>query len=438
MAGTKLTVTEHERSAILTKAIAEEITNDQASKQLQLSVRQVQRAKAAIRKEGVLSVVHGLKGKPGNHRIAEHIKQESLIVIKEKYADFKPSFATEKLAENHNIAISYGTTRLWMIEKGLWKPRRQKKISHRAWRPRKENFGELQQFDGSYHYWFEDRYRDKQGDPIEVCLLAAIDDATGRITKAVFAKNEGIHAVFTFWKEYCEAFGKPLGIYLDKFSTYKINHKSAVDNRELMTQFQRVTNDLGITLIHAHSPQAKGRIERLFKTLQDRLIKELRLATINTPEEGNRFIKEVFLPKYNAKFSVIPAKEGDIHKPLSKEEKKNIHHIFSMHEERTIHNDFTIQFKNHWYQLTELQPTTVRPKDHVVIEVWLDDSVHFVFKTKELNYMILPEKPQKQSKKQPLILTTHKLNYKPPLNHSWRRYQQPKPLAEGDDISILK
>ncbi len=438
MAQPKFTSAEQEKTVILTAAIEGKITNNQAAKRLRLSVRQVQRAKARIRNEGSSAVVHRLKGKPSNHSYAQETKIKTLEIIEQQYPDFKPTFATEKLEENHAITVCRETTRLWMIEKGLWKPRKQKKTTHRSWRTRKEYFGELQQFDGSYHYWFENRFFDSHGDPIEVCLLASIDDATGRITKAVFAKNEGIHAVFTFWEEYCEAFGKPLGIYLDKFSTYKINHKSAVDNNDLMTQFQRVTNDLGITLIHAHSPQAKGRVERLFKTLQDRLIKEMRLAQISTPEEGNRFIKEVFLSKFNAKFSVIPAKDGDIHKQLCKEEIQNIHHIFSIHEERTVHKDFTIQFKNHWYQLTELQPTTVRPKNHVTIEVWLDESVHLMFKTKELNYLTLPEKPQKQSKKQPTILTTHKLNYKPSKNHPWRQYQQSKPLNEGDDISILE
>src|ERR1700691_1484530 len=148
MAGSILTAEEQEKAAILTAAIEGNITNSHAAKQLHLSIRQVQRAKAALRKDGKTSVIHGLKGKTGNHRIAESIKDKSLKVIKKKYSDFKPSFATEKLAENHNITISYGTTRLWMIEEGLWKPRKQKQRIYRSWRPRKEYLGELQQFDG--------------------------------------------------------------------------------------------------------------------------------------------------------------------------------------------------------------------------------------------------------------------------------------------------
>lgn len=181
---------------------------------------------------------------------------------------------TKKLAENHSIIISYGTTRLWMIEEKLWTPRKQKQTTYRAWQPRKEYFGELQQFDGSYHYWFEDRLVDLNGDPLEVCLLASIDDATGKITKAAFLANEGVVAVFTFWQEYVGSLGKPLAIYLDKFSTYKINHKAATDNKDLLTQFQRAMRGLRVEIIPANSPQAKGRVERLFKTLQDRLVKE--------------------------------------------------------------------------------------------------------------------------------------------------------------------
>lgn len=420
MAEAKLTSSEQEKAAILTLAIAGKITNNHAAKQLGLSVRQVQRTKARIRTHGVISIVHQLKGKQSNYHIAEDIKEKALSVIKEKYADFKPSFATEKLAEHHDINISYGTTRLWMIQRGLWKPRKHKQTTYRSWRPRKEYFGELEQFDGSYHYWFEDRYHDPSGNPIEVCLLASIDDATGQITKAYFAEHEGVVPVFTFWKEYIKDHGKPLSIYLDAFSTYKINHKNAVDNKELKTQFQRASQDLAIQLITAHSPEAKGRVERLFGTLQDRLVKEMRLAGITTPEEGNIFLEGVFLPAFNQRFSVIPARTGDVHKSVRKDEKELLNHIFSIQETRRINLDFTIQFKNSWYQLTEIQSITVRPLQKVTIETWLDQTVHIMLKDHELVYMILPEKPKKQRIVQPIILTTHKLNWKPPDNHPWK------------------
>ncbi len=422
MADTKFTPTEQEKAAILTLAIKGKITNTQTAKQLSLSIRQVKRLKAAIRKNGYSSVVHGLKGKPGNHRIPEEIKKTSLNLIKEKYADFKPSFATEKLAENHSITVSYGTTRLWMIEQGLWQARKQKRPQYHTWRQRKDYFGELQQFDGSYHYWFEQRLLDEYGNPVEVCLLASIDDATGKITHAYFDFNEGVVPVFNFWLEYVLTLGKPLGIYLDKFSTYKINHKSAVDNAELMTQFQKAMQILGIEVINANSPEAKGRVERLFQTLQDRLVKELRLAGINTIKDGNQFLKDIFIPKFNSRFSVTPAREGDVHRQLNQKEKENLKSIFSIKSQRRINFDFTIQFKNYFYQLEEIQPTTLRPKDKVVIEEWLDKTIHFSLKDQYLKCFILPEKPKKIFR-QPTILTTHPLNWQPPANHPWRQYK---------------
>jgi len=416
----RLTQREEDKLDVIHDALAGKITNGQAAAMLDISSRQVKRLKNKVRWQGYLAVVHKLKGQQSNHHIEDEIKQQALTVIKQRYSDFKPTFATEKLEENHDIHISRETTRRWMIKIGLWKPRKQKQSSYRSWRPRKDYYGELQQFDGSYHYWFEKRHCNTNGDPIEVCLLASIDDATGKITKAVFAPNEGIEAVFTFWKEYIQEQGKPLSIYLDKFSTYKINHKSAVDNEELMTQFQRAMQALGIQLITAHSPEAKGRVERLFGTLQDRLVKEMRLAKINTPGEGNVFLKEVFILKFNNRFAVFPQKEGDVHKSLSEIDKKTINRIFSIQSGRRVNNDFTIRFKSNWYQLTELQPVTIRARDKILAEEWLDQTVHFSLREKYLNFVVLPERPKK-AKNSPIILTNHKLNWKPPANHPWKR-----------------
>jgi transposase len=421
MAGSKLNSNEQEKASILQSAIMGNITNAHAAKKLRLSIRQVQRVKAEIRKGGVDTIIHKLKGKPSNHAFPEDEKTKAIEIISNKYADFKPGFAAEKLQEIHDMLMTSQTIRVWMTEAGIWKTRKQKNTGkYRSWRPRKECFGEMEQFDGSYHLWFENRFIDKFGTPIETCLLAGIDDATGKITKAVFAANEGVNAVFTFWKEYVLNIGKPLNIYLDKFSTYKINHKSAVDNHELMTQFGRAMMDLAITLIPADSPQAKGRIERLFQTLQDRLIKEMRLANISNPKDGNKFLEEVFIPKFNDKFSVTPAKEGDIHKSLTDTDKLNINRIFSVQSKRVINNDFTIQFKNNWYQLAEVQTTTVRAREKVLVEEWLDGTIHFSLREKYLNYVELLERPKKV-KKSPPILTRHKLNWKPPIDHPWRK-----------------
>jgi len=415
---------EQQRLDIIKATLERKITNGQAAKMLCISSRQVQRLKKAVKTEGEKTIRHKLKGRKSNHSVDSSIKENLLKKIKDAYRDFKPGFATEKLWEQYGTSVTSQTIRGWMIEAGLWKPRKQKKTGkYRSWRPRKEYYGELAQFDGSYHYWFENRYCDKEGYSIETCLLAAIDDATGKITKAEFSLNEGVVAVFNFWEKYVLEIGKPTNVYLDKFSTYKINHKSAVDNHELITQFQRAMLDLAINLIPAHSPQAKGRVERLFQTLQDRLIKEMRLAGINTLDEGNKFLKKTFIPKFNQKFAVVPTKEGNVHKSLSEIDRENLSRIFSIQSRRRVNNDFTIQFKNSWYQLEELQPTTVRARDKILVEEWLNRTIHFSLREKYLNYTILPERPKK-IKQLPLILTTHRLNWKPPLDHPWRQYHK--------------
>lgn len=415
---------EQQKLDVIKSTIQRKITNEQAAKMLSISVRQVQRLKKAVKTEGDEAIVHKLKGRKSNHCIDPSTKENLLKKIKDAYHDFKPGFATEKLQEEYGMRVTSQTIRVWMAEAGLWKPHKQKKTGkYRSWRPRKEYLGELEQFDGSYHFWFEERFLDKERYPIETCLLTSIDDATGRITKAKFSDNEGVIAVFNFWKEYIQNIGKPLSVYLDKFSTYKLNHKNAVDNQELITQFQRAMQDLGIKLITAHSPQAKGRVERLFQTLQDRLIKEMRLADIKTPEEGNRFLEERFIPKFNSKFSVLPQKEGNAHRSLSEIDRKNLNRIFSVQSLRRVNNDFTIRFKNNWYQLTEIQPITVRTGEKVLVEEWLNGVTHFSLREKYLNYIVLPERPKK-IKQLPLILTTHKLNWEPPLNHPWRQYHK--------------
>lgn len=413
---------EKQKFEIITSVLNKKITNGQAAKKLGLSIRQIQRLKIEVRNHGSAALIHHLKGKPSNHKLYQAVKLEALSLVKEKYSDFKPKFASEKLEENHQLIIHPETLRLWMIEENLWKVKKYKHPEYHAWRERKEYFGELQQFDGSYHLWFEERLADEYGNPQEVCLLASIDDATGKITHAKFDFNEGVVAVFNFWMEYLLILGKPVGIYLDKFSTYKINHKSAVDNLGLMTQFQKAMKLLSIEVINANSPEAKGRVERLFGTLQDRLVKELRLANIKTIKDGNKFLKEIFIPKFNAKFSVLAEKEGDVHRQLIQKEERSLKSIFSIKSTRRINSDYTIQFKNHFYQLGEIQPITIRPKDKVSIEEWLNKTIHFKFKEFNLKYFLLPEKPKKVYR-QPAILTNHPLNWKPPPDHPWRLFK---------------
>ncbi|PIQ68692.1 MAG: ISNCY family transposase [Candidatus Taylorbacteria bacterium CG11_big_fil_rev_8_21_14_0_20_46_11] len=416
-----ITMTEQEafRFETINKLINKKTTISQAVKTLDLSKRQIKRIRKRVRDLGTEGVVHKGRGKESNRKIPADCREKAEKLLKEKYSDFGPTFAAEKLCEDHSILISKETVRTIMIGLDLHKVKsRKKNREYHAWRPRKEYFGEMQQFDGSYHHWFEDRNG-------EHCLLASIDDATGRITKAVFAKNEGVMEVARFWKEYSKEHGKPLSLYLDKFSTYKVNHANATDNHELLTQFERMTERVGIKLITAHSPEAKGRIERLFETLQDRLVKEMRLLSISSEEEGNQYLKDVFIPKFNAKFGVVPSKEGDVHRPLSESEEENIMGLFSIQKTRRISNDFCIQFENQWIQMERDQPTLVCRKDIVVVEKRIDGTLHAKLREKYLNFKLIPERPIKLRQKitalVPSPIIRESIRRKPKENHPWRR-----------------
>ncbi len=210
-------------------------------------------------------------------------------------------------------------------------------------------------------------------------------------------------------------------IYLDRLSTYKNTYKSVFDDPTVLTQFQRAMKDLDIEDVSAYSPQAKGRVERLFGTLQDRLVKELRLAGISTIEEANKFAEEVFIPKFNQKFAVAPAKKGNLHRPLTSFEKENIAQIFSVQNTRIVNNDFTSRFGGKWFQLSETQPVSVRKKEKVLIEERISGEIFISLRGKYLNYFLLPERPKKIIDVKLPALTKTKSSWKPPAEHPWRR-----------------
>jgi len=408
----KITMKESARYDTAKKLINGQISEEEARKMMKLkSVRQVRRIKRRVKKEGLVGIVHRSRGKPGNRKLSEQFTTEIMRIVKTKYYDFKPGFATEKLLENHQMRISSESLRKLMIRENLWIARSRRKPKKRhVWRDRKDNYGEMQQFDGSYHDWLENG--------TEACLLASIDDATGKITHAKFDKNEGVVAVFKFWLEYFEKNGLPISIYLDKFSTYKINHPSAVDNKELKTQFERAMGQVGVKPITAHSAEAKGRVERLFGTLQDRLVKEMRLNNIKTIEAANQFLEE-YIPKFNAKFAVMPKKRSNLHRLTGKEINKKLPQIFSIQSTRKVMNDYTIMFKNRFLQLAEKQPTGVFKKDTIIIEEHLNGTIKVRLKDYYLNYDFLSARPEKMNI--PIVaLTRNKAPWIPPANHPWR------------------
>lgn len=402
------------RYEVLKKLINKEINGTEAASQIGVSTRHTRRLKKLVITYGAAGLAHKNRGRKSNRAILEKTKSKTIEHIKKKYSDFGPTLTKEKLEELHGIHISVETIRHIMIKEGIWSPKQRKSNKeYRTWRQRKEHYGDMEQFDGSYHKWFEKRAP-------ECCLLAAIDDARGTITHAMFTDNESVHSVFGFWKEYVREKGKPISIYLDKYSTYKINHKSAVDNSELITQFERAMRQLDIKPITAHSPEAKGRIERLFKTLQDRLIKEMRLYGISDIETANVFLKNEYIPWFNKKFGVAPASNIDIHRTLCAEEQKKLDEIFSVHSMRNINRDFTVRFKNKWFQLLEIQPTLVLRTDKVRVEEHLDGTIRLMLNGKYLDYVVLPERPKRVNMK-PKALTKTKSSWIPPINHPWRK-----------------
>jgi transposase-like protein len=399
---------------VIKKLINKDLNGSDAANLLNMTVRHIRRLKKRVKQNGIKGLIHGNRGKTSNHGIPDKEKQTIIKLLHEHYHDFGPTLAMEKLEERHGLKRDKGTIRSIMISENLWQPRCKKKEKYRAWRQRKASEGEMIQYDGSYEHWFENRGE-------EICLLASIDDANGRVW-AKFDNHEGIEPTFNFWREYVERFGKPYSIYVDKFSTYSMNHKLAKENPDTLTQFERVMkNDLNIEIIHAHSAQAKGRVEKLFKTLQDRLIKELRLNNISTIKEANKFLEEEFLPKFNAKFMVEPRTRANLHKELTEKEKNKLDSIFSRQYERVVRNDFTIDHKKNCYQLDKVQPATICKRDIITVEERMDQTICFRLRGKYLNYKLLPEKPKKikVSKGQWVIAASS--NYKPPADHPWRQ-----------------
>lgn len=403
---------EAQKYDIIKKLINKELNGSEAANLLNMTTRHVRRLKKKVIEKGVRGLIHGSRGKAGNRRLPEKEKQKIIRLLHKHYHDFGPLLAAEKLEERHGIKRDKGTIRSIMIAEELWKPKQKKKEKHREWRQRKASYGEMIQYDGSYEYWLGEENR-------KICLLASIDDANSEVY-ARFDEHEGVEPTFNFWRSYIERFGKPFSIYVDKFSTYSMNHKLAKENPDTLTQFERAMKELGIEVIHAHSPEAKGRIEKLFKTLQDRLIKELRLNGISTVEEANKFLEEEFLPKFNAKFMVEPRSKINLHKKLSVKEKNKLDSIFSRQYEKTVRNDFTVSHHKKCYQLTKNQPATICKQDKVMVEEGMDKNIRFRLRGKYLNYRLLPEKPKKMHETRQWVIPKSTAHI-PPADHPWRQ-----------------
>lgn len=356
---------------VIGQVIDKRIRQTEASSILELSTRQIRRITARMNDEGEKGLIHRSRGRKSNRAYSEGIKGEVRKIYRDKYWDFGPLLASEKLFEIDKIKISDETLRMWLIASGDWKKNR-KGREHRKWRERKHCFGEMLQGDGSHHDWFEGR-------GAECVLMAYIDDATGNAF-ARFYKYEGTIPAMDSFKKYIRKYGIPQSVYMDNHSTYKSQAKPTVEDdlngRKPKSQFERAVEELGVEFIHANSPQAKGRIERLFRTFQDRVIKEMRLAGIGTIEDANMFLK-TYLPKYNKRFRVVPANKTNVHREIPGS--IDIKSILSIKSERVLRNDYTVYYKRRLYQILE----KTRAKK-VVIEQRISGKVVIMYKDKEL------------------------------------------------------
>ena len=409
---------EIDRLGVINNVITGKLTWSEAGAQLTLSDRQIGRLCKKVRKKGKAGIIHGLRGKPSNHKLEQGLLEEAMEFVKSKYSDFGPTFANEKLEELHGIHLSVFVLRKSMIKEGLWRQRKSKP-KHRDWRPRRSCVGELIQLDGSDHAWFEGRGP-------RCVLLVFIDDATSRILYAVFVTVEDTLNLMAAAKTYLLINGRPTAWYVDKDSIYKINRQAAIEeelrDEQPLTQFTRAMEELGITVIPANSPQAKGRVERGFGTHQDRLVKELRLAGISNMADANIFLANVYVPKHNARFSVAPQSCVNAHRPLLKGHR--LEEILSLRTERTVANDYTVRKDNKFFQLLTDQPVRVKPKDKVLVEMRLDGSRNLRFKDEYLNFKSIakpPYRPFYAGKKEVVADAGPIKSSTPAKNHPWRK-----------------
>lgn len=411
---------ELKRLHLIYKALGREIKQGEAAEILSISDRQVRRLIKRVKEEGDGGIRHKSRGRPSNRRVAEEIKDKAINLYRKRYADFGPTLAAEKLLEIHKIKISDETLRKWLQESGDIKKTR-KGRAHRKWRERKNHFGEMVQMDGSHHDWLEGR-----GD--KSVLMGYIDDATNNIF-ARFYEYEGTIPAMDSFRHYVEKYGLPMSIYLDRHTTYKSTAKPTIEdelnNTEPLSQFERAMKELGVEIIHANSPQAKGRIERLFKTLQDRLVKEMRLEGIKTTAEANKFL-ENYLPDYNKRFAVTPRKEANLHREAPKD--LPLDKVLRIKTERTLRNDFTIAHNRKLYQIED----KTRAKK-VTIEEKLDGRMEITYKEASLRFKEINQRPERQ--KPPQYVFHAKRKYIPPFNHPWRRLNYNKHADRYKDIN---
>lgn len=395
------------------------ISKTEAAARLKCSVRWVRKKYKRYLEFDEFGLLHKNRGKASPKRWDKEKERLLIELLHGEWHGFGPTFSAEKLKELHGIKVSREVVRKAMIRAGLWQIKKRRN-NHRKRRERRSMLGMLVQLDGSPHDWFEGR--------AGACmLLAFIDDATSQVLWLEFADSESVAALMKATKNYNKKHGIPHAFYTDHGSVYHVNLNNKDEIKK--TQWERAIKQLGATVHHAHSPQAKGRVERLFKTLQDRLPKELRLAGISSIEAANEYLQTSdFIERHNASFAVPAAQLGNAHADAKSYDLDN---IFSIQEIRGLNNDFTITFRKRIFQLHAQQKTIIRPKNEIIVKIHLDGSIKLWIRKTELHFTEIQSRPQKQIQEKTVS------NYKPkPTENSKRWVSGLPPRRVGSEAGL--
>jgi len=408
-----------DRLEVIQQVAIKQLRQQDAARQLGLSVRQIKRLLVRFREDGAAGLISGRLGRQPGNALSEAVRQEVLGLVRTHYADFGPTLACEKLAERHDHRLSAETLRQWMIAEGLWKPKVRKSTRIYQRRPRRPCRGELIQIDGSPHDWFEGRGS-------RCTLIVFIDDATSELMALRLVPAETTQAYMETLRDYLTQHGRPVALYSDKHSIFRVNR---VDHEGELTQFTRAIKTLDIEPIHANTPQAKGRVERANQTLQDRLVKELRLADISDMKAANAFLPS-FIRDYNQRFAVPPHSVSDAHRSVL-HNAAELDLIFCRHETRKLSKNLALQYKNREYQLTEQGNGYRLRGEQVTVCEAFDGTVSLLHKGCPVSYRILgegappipldDEKSIHTTVEQAKCIQLNRKTHKPPPDHPWRR-----------------
>jgi len=407
----KMSQRERDRLAIMVQVKQKKLSLRQAAQAVRLSYRQTKRVWRRYQAQGDAGLVHGLRGRPGSRRKAASVRTRILARYQQRYADFGPTLAAEYLRKEDKLAVDHETLRRWLLSQGLWEVRRRRQ-QHRQWRERKACLGQMVQLDGSHHDWFEGRRA-------KASLMVMVDDATNQ-TYARFFEEETTGASFGTFAGWVSRHGVPRSVYVDRDSIYRCEREASVAEQMAgvgpQTQFGRAMKQLGVELILANSPQAKGRVERRNGLLQDRLVKALRLRGIVDLPGANAYLEQEFLQELNRQFTVVAASPADVHQPAP----RNLREVLSWEEQRVVQRDWTVAWDNGWYQIDRRHEGMSLAGKQVLVRRLQDGSEQMLYRGQKLIWKKLSQRPERRPVQR--LRSKGGPKWRPGTEHSWRQY----------------